>query len=216
MLGRIGQFTNISDFLIYLLEMLLAILVSITFHEYAHAAVAYKLGDPTAKNMGRMSLDPTRHLDLMGIVCFVLFGWGWAKPVMTNSRNLKNPRRDDLLISIAGPVANLITAFVFFAVYFTSKILGNDSVILLNILSTIVSVNISFALFNLLPVYPLDGYHVLTSIFPKLGFKFFAFMSHYGMWLLFALSYSGVLDYILTPAAIAIYDLFFNICLIFV
>ena len=207
---------ELKEILLVLLLTIPTVLIALTCHEYAHGYVAYKLGDPTAKNMGRMSLDPTRHLDLMGIVCFVLFGWGWAKPVMTNSRNLKNPRRDDLLISIAGPVANLIVAFVFYAVYFASKVLGNDSVILLNILSTIVSINISFALFNLLPVYPLDGYHVLTSIFPKLGFKFFAFMSRYGMWLLLALSYSGVLDYILTPAAIAIYDLFFNICLIFV
>lgn len=216
MLRNFNSFSSISDFLVYVLEMLLAMLISITFHEYAHAAVANRLGDPTAKNMGRLSLDPLRHVDPIGLLSFVLFGWGWAKPVMINSRNLKNPRRDDLLISIAGPAANLVLGFVFYITYFASIMLGMQNDILLNILATTCTMNISFAIFNLIPIHPLDGFHVLTSIFPKLGYKFLAFMRQYGMWILVALSYSGILDQILTPVAMAIYNFFNAILMLFV
>ena len=94
--------------LVYLLSLFLAMCIAISFHEAAHAFVAYKLGDPTAKNLGRMSLDPLRHMDWLGFASFLLFGLGWAKPVMVNPRNLKHYRRDDVLISLAGPVTNLL------------------------------------------------------------------------------------------------------------
>ena len=104
--------------LIYLLSLMLAMCVAVSFHEYAHAFVANKLGDPTAKNMGRMTLDPTKHIDLIGLLCFVLLGIGWAKPVIVNSRNLKHFKRDDILISIAGPVMNLLLSFIFYGIWF--------------------------------------------------------------------------------------------------
>ena len=104
----------VQTVLLIFLAYVLAILISITFYEWAHAFVAYKLGDPTAKNLGRLSLDPFKHLDPLGAICFLLLGIGWAKPVLINPRNLKHYRRDDLLISIAGVVMNIIIAFLFY------------------------------------------------------------------------------------------------------
>ena len=112
-----GLMSDPLSTLLYLLISFLAMCISISFHEWAHAFTAYKLGDPTAKNLGRMTLDPFAHLDLMGAIMFVLFGFGWARPVVVNSRNLKHFRRDDVLISLAGPFMNLLLAFVFTGIF---------------------------------------------------------------------------------------------------
>ena len=153
--------------LIYLLSLMLAMCIAVSFHEYAHAFVANKLGDPTAKNMGRMTLDPTKHIDLIGLLCFVLLGIGWAKPVIVNSRNLKHFKRDDILISIAGPVMNLLLSFIFYGIWFFGtfqwSFAAND--VVQQILSMLFSLNICFAVFNILPIPPLDGFHVATSLF---------------------------------------------------
>ena len=134
--------------LIYILSILLAMCVAISFHEWAHAYIAYKLGDPTAKNLGRMTLDPMKHLDWLGVLCFLLFRIGWAKPVLVNPRNLKHYRRDDIYISIAGPVMNLLLSFVFYGIWlFTQPVFGVESVVS-QILSTIFYVNIAFAYFQ--------------------------------------------------------------------
>lgn len=163
----------------------------------AHAYVAYKLGDPTAKNVGRVSLDPTKHIDPMGAICFLLFGFGWAKPVMINPRNLKNYRRDDILISMAGPLTNLILAFLFYGVLFFTSIYTDNEVVM-TVLSYLVSINLSLAIFNIIPIPPLDGFHVLTSIFVKKSHKVVEILYRYGRYILIALLLTGILDEIMT------------------
>lgn len=181
--------------LIYLLSVLLAMCIAVSFHEYAHAFVAYKLGDPTAKNLGRMTLDPTKHLDWLGLICFVVFRIGWAKPVLVNPRNLKHYRRDDVLISIAGPLTNLILSFLFFgAWFFLCLIHGVGGNTLSEVLSTISSINLSFAIFNILPIPPLDGFHVVTSLFVRKSYKVVEVLQRYGFLILLVLMISGVLS----------------------
>lgn len=179
-----------STILSYILP-LPAILFSLSFHEAAHAWMANKLGDPTSKNLGRITLDPTKHLDPIGFLCFVVFGFGWAKPVLVNSRNFKNARRDDLLTSLAGPVSNIILAVIFaviFGIYL--KIVGinyifTKYIIVTQLLSTFVTVNVVLAIFNLLPIPPLDGYHVFKNILLKtIPYKFFMFVERNSMYIL--------------------------------
>ncbi|MBQ9941694.1 MAG: site-2 protease family protein [Christensenellaceae bacterium] len=202
--------------LIYLLSILLAMCVAISFHEWAHAFVADKLGDPTAKLMGRMSLDPLRHLDWIGMACFVFFRIGWAKPVIVNHRNLKHFRRDDVLISLAGPVTNLILSFVFYGVwFFLCLVHGIGGNVLSEVLATICSVNLSFAVFNVLPIPPLDGFHVVTSLFVRKSYKVVQFLERYGFIILIVLLFSGVLDVVLDAVFGAVSSLFFSFFALF-
>ncbi len=202
--------------LISILCSFLAMCIAISFHEYAHAFVADKLGDPTAKNMGRMTLDPLKHLDPIGAIFFVLFGIGWAKPVIVNSRNLKHFRRDDVLISVAGPLTNLILSFLFYGLYFFGVFAFGWSGIVMQILGAIVSVNLWFAFFNILPIPPLDGFHVVTSLFVKKRYAVVDFLQRYGFIILIVLIFSGLLDMVLTPLAngiLSLYSSFFSLFL---
>lgn len=182
---------NLQSTLLSYILPLPAILFSLSFHEASHAWMANKLGDPTSKNLGRISLDPTKHLDPIGFLCFVVFGFGWAKPVLVNSRNFKNARRDDLLTSLAGPVSNIILAIIsaiIFGIYL--KIVGinyisTKYIIVTQLLSTFVTVNVVLAVFNLLPIPPLDGYHVFKNILLKsIPYKFFIFVERNSMYIL--------------------------------
>lgn len=156
---------------------ILAILIILPIHELAHGYAAYKLGDPTAKNLGRLTLNPLKHLDLFGTISLVLFHFGWAKPVPVNARNLKKPRRDFAIVSLAGPVANLLLAFfvlplwltlgnLFVDTYAVNSFLTNFLGTMLDFISVFHSVNLGLAVFNLLPVPPLDGSHVLSACLP--------------------------------------------------
>lgn len=208
------QTGNITGLLIYLLSTLLAMCIAVSFHEWAHAFVAYKLGDPTAKNMGRMSLDPMRHMDWMGLLFFVLFHIGWAKPVIVNSRNLKHFRRDDVLISLAGPVTNLLLSFVFFGVWFFLPV--NTNAVLLEVIWTIMLLNISFAIFNVLPIPPLDGFHVVTSVFVRKNYQVVQFLSRYGFVIIIVLLFTGWLSTLLNVVAtglFSVYEAFYSLFL---
>ncbi len=216
MLTQMFNYPSIKDFLVDFLISILAFLISLTFHEYAHAAVANALGDPTAKNLGRMTLDPVKHIDPIGIISLIIFGWGWARPVLIDTRNLKKPRRDDLLIAAAGPFTNLVLSFIF---YVADMLLvykaGLTNLTVQTILISISATNMGQAIFNILPIFPLDGYHVFTSIFPKLSFKISPFMLRYGTYLLMALSFSGALDYVISPVSGFFYDLFSKFVMLF-
>ena len=184
--------------LIYLVAMFLAICIAMSFHECAHAYVAYRLGDPTAKNMGRMSLDPLRHLDIIGVLCLLFFRIGWAKPVMVNSRNLKHFRRDDVLISLAGPATNLILSFIFFGIYYALvNAFHVSNAIVQLIFECIITINISLAIFNIFPIPPLDGFHVVTSLFVRKNYKVVEVLNQYGFILLIILLLTGVLETVL-------------------
>lgn len=214
---------------IYLLALLLAMCIAVSFHEWAHAFVAYKLGDPTAKNMGRMTIDPTKHFTFAGLLCFLFFRVGFAKPVIVNSRNLKNFRRDDALISVAGVVMNIIMAFLaygilFFVLYFKYDFPVKDIpdyVLIFSALSSqmaqpylpyilalIFSINISFAVFNILPVPPLDGFHLVSSIFVRKSYKVVNFLMRYGYLILIILIFTGIISRVLSPVIMGLSSAF--------
>lgn len=147
------------------------VLLALTLHEFAHAYSAYRLGDPTAFRMGRCTLNPLAHLDPLGTLCLMFAPIGWAKPVPVNPLNLSSPRRDDIIISAAGPLTNLALALAFAAahrLYFRVGYAPGDSgpafVGGIVFLLTGIRVNVGLAIFNLLPVFPLDGFHVFSNL----------------------------------------------------
>lgn len=177
----------------------LAFVIALTFHECSHALAAYKLGDPTARNMGRLTLNPLKHLDLMGTLLLLLVGFGWAKPVPVNPRNYRNPKRDDIIVSLAGITSNILLAFLATPIYMlTIKHGSNIALIVSWFIYAFIQTNIVLALFNLIPISPLDGSHVLEDLLmPVCGPKPFLWLRQYGRYLLIvvliALNYTGVL-----------------------
>lgn len=150
------------------------ILIALTFHEFAHAYVAYRLGDPTAKYMGRLTLNPLAHLDLMGTIMIFLIRFGWAKPVPVDTRNLSNPKRDLLWISAAGPLMNMALALVsgiLIRIFLASDLAyadPNGSIgTLFQMLRYSLYINLALAFFNLLPIPPLDGSKILAGLLPN-------------------------------------------------
>ncbi len=142
-------------------------MLAITVHEFSHGYVAYRMGDSTAKDMGRLSFNPLVHLDLFGVLALLFIGFGWAKPVPVNPYNLANPRRDNLWIALAGPASNFITAFIFGMLF---RLLGPLLVhsemgqIILTMIFLAVWINLILTIFNLLPIPPLDGFHILEGL----------------------------------------------------
>lgn len=194
-----GRLSSILQDPLSLLYTLPAIIIGLTVHEWAHAFAADKLGDPTAKNLGRMTLNPFAHIDLFGFLCLLVVGFGWAKPVPVNPRNFKNYRRDDIIVSLAGIAMNLVVALFatilfYFGVYRWN--LGSNEAFYTIFLS-IVTINLSLAVFNLLPIYPLDGSHVFESLFMRYIPKFFMFLRQYGQYILIALLVSGLVSTVL-------------------
>jgi Zn-dependent protease len=146
-----------------IINLLIALGVCITVHEAAHAWAAYKLGDPTAKMEGRVSLNPLRHLDLLGTIMIFIAHFGWGKPVPFNYNNLKNPRRDAFLIAVAGPITNLLTAFLI-AILFKYVPMPDP---IFGTLKAIYSLSIVLFLFNLIPIAPLDGSKFVGLLVPR-------------------------------------------------
>lgn len=144
--------------------ILLAILIALTVHEYAHALMAYSLGDPTAERQGRLSLNPLVHLDPIGFLMMLVAGFGYAKPVPYNPYGLKHRRRDPVLIGLAGPLSNVLIATIgAYAALFFERSLGSGN-LLVQFLIFLAYLNINLAIFNLIPVPPLDGSSVLLSL----------------------------------------------------
>jgi Zn-dependent protease len=141
------------------------ILLALAFHEYAHGWVADRLGDPTARQAGRLTMNPLVHLDLVGTIMIFIAHIGWAKPVPVNPYNLSNPKRDMVLVSLAGPVANLILALAFGLVFRTISHGGLPEP-LVNLIFYGVMINIALAIFNLIPIPPLDGSRILGGLLP--------------------------------------------------
>jgi Zn-dependent protease len=173
---------EIADFLLNLLYTLPAVFIALTVHECAHGFIAYKLGDPTAKMTGRLSINPIDHIDPLGFICLLFFGFGWAKPVMVNYSNLKKPLRDAALVSVAGPISNFLCAFVFTLFYYLCVCLlpmAGWSYGLVTVLLYVVIINVGLGLFNLLPCPPLDGSKILYAFLPHKGRLFFDRNQHY-------------------------------------
>ena len=160
----------------YLLNIVLSVvpaLLCITFHEVSHGWVAYRLGDPTAKDAGRLTLNPLKHIDMMGLLMMVVFKFGWAKPVPINPNRMRNPRTGVIWTSLAGPASNLLIAFVMMipfrilsSISITSEAMYNTLSIIYSILYFFILVNIGLAVFNLIPIPPLDGSNILLGFLP--------------------------------------------------
>ena len=135
-----------------------ALLIAISIHEFSHAFVADKLGDPTPRIQGRVTLNPRAHIDLMGILFLFMFGFGWGRPVQFDPYNLRSPRRDAALISVAGPISNFLLAIILAVVLrFTA----------LPFLVIFIQLNVMLGVFNLLPIHPLDGFKIVGGLLPE-------------------------------------------------
>ncbi len=171
---------------------IIAILIALSVHEWAHAFVAYRLGDPTAKYEGRLTLNPLAHLDLLGTLLFVTVGFGWGKPVPINPRHLRNVRRDTALISLAGPLSNLVLAIIafFLLTLLTRQGLGTGSGVMLfltQLLSNSLFLNLGLMAFNLLPIAPLDGSKIFGSFVPHQYEDSYDRLMQYGPYILLGL-----------------------------
>ncbi|MFQ5673147.1 MAG: site-2 protease family protein [Nitrospinales bacterium] len=138
------------------------ILFSLTIHEYSHGKVAYLLGDATAKSLGRLTFNPLKHLDPLGVIVFYFLGFGWAKPVPVDWRNFVNPRKDLMYVSLAGPLSNVALAVI--CGFFIRVIAPEQNWMLFCLLSFGVYINVALAIFNMLPIYPLDGSGILKGL----------------------------------------------------
>ncbi len=238
-------------FVIYLLYFAVAILLTLILHEIAHGYVAYRCGDPTAKMLGRLSLHPAKHLDPIGTVCLVLFGFGWAKPVPVNPRNFRNYRRDDFLVSIAGVTVNFSLFLLSMALAvgingllwkpeaiaaFGAKalIIGDGASILLSgqgaqvsqwmqtpwlmhvqrFLLLFYAMNLGVGVFNLLPIPPLDGWHVLNDTIFKGRLNLNPQIFQIARIALLALCFTGILGNILFAITNAIENAVLNVFLL--
>lgn len=189
------------------------IIVGFAFHEFAHAYAADKLGDPTPRSQGRLTLDPLPHIDIVGLILIILAGFGWAKPVEVNPRNFKNPRRDDLIVSLAGPMMNVAIAFaaiVFLKLFFVSTIPYHINQGIANgiwhIGTRTVWINLVLFVFNLLPLYPLDGYHIFMNIIPfENRLKFHRFQ-RFSRLILLLIIITPVSNYLIRPIVSGLYD----------
>ena len=184
----------------YLLNIVLSVvpaLLCITFHEVSHGLVAYRLGDPTAKDAGRLTLNPLKHIDMMGLLMMVVFKFGWAKPVPVNMMRFRNPKRGMALAALAGPASNVLLALVFLFLYGLLYRALYSVQFLLDMIWLTAYISLALAIFNIIPVSPLDGSKVLFALLPD------------GMILLLVLVATGVLGKPLTTVTEAVFDKLF-------
>ncbi len=187
------------DSIIELLYRIPALLLAITFHEYAHGRMAYHFGDPTAKSLGRLSLNPIRHLDPIGTIALLIFGFGWAKPVPINPYNFRDYRSGMLWVSFAGPLANFILALVALFLLYIPAMAGFLWTPYLQFMRTLAVFNVLLGVFNLIPIPPLDGSKILTSLAPDNIASFFRRIEPYAPVILMVLIFSGAIGQIIVP-----------------
>ena len=194
-----------ADIILTKILMLPGIIIGLSFHEFAHAWVSDKLGDPTLRRQGRVTINPLAHIDWMGFLALLLVGFGWGKPVQIDSGYYKHRRRDEFLVGIAGVTMNLLLAVIFSIpakamVKVFSGAAASDLVYnIYLILFYIVSINVVLMIFNLIPCPPLDGWGIITQIFRLDRYSWWYKVYQYGTWILLALIVFNVTDLILTP-----------------
>ena len=210
------MFDDFGYFLIRAITSLPAIIIAMVIHEWAHARTAYALGDPTPRMMGRLTLNPAAHVDLIGLLMLFIVHFGWAKPVQINPYNFSNPRRDDILVSLAGPGANFAISFVTLMVMiFLAKIGFEMSEGMQLVLSSIMIININFGIFNLIPIPPLDGSHVLKQLLPYELAQKYEILEQHSFLILVIILMTPVVSWILVPMQRFILGIFQGIVGIF-
>lgn len=179
--------------------VILASMLCIMFHEVSHGVVALKLGDPTAKNAGRLTFNPLRHIDLWGLLMMAVFKFGWAKAVPVDMRNFKHPVRDMAITAAAGPISNIILAFlalcvraVVFYVYYQTG--GPISEFLILFCEDVAILSVGLAVFNVIPIPPLDGSKVLNALLPRRIYYKILRYERYGFLVMMVVLYVGILD----------------------
>jgi len=201
-----------------ILIMVPAMLMALTIHELCHGLSAYWLGDSTAKRDGRLSLNPIKHIDPIGLLLLLFVGFGWAKPVMVNPYNLKNPKVDMALISIAGPLSNFIMAFlgmmIFYAIFFFAPVTA-FTIHAINAVRMFTFINIVLGVFNLLPIPPLDGSKVVAGLLPDSVYRSLPPVGMYGMIFLMILMFTGITGQVIFPIINAVFDAFASVALSF-
>lgn len=192
------------QFLIVVSVLVIPLLISITFHEWAHGFVAYKLGDPTPKINGRLTLNPFAHLDLVGTLMLFLVGIGWAKPVPINPMNIPS-RTSQMLVALAGPLSNILLAVIFSVISVSlsacckSQTTGIYAIFPVTI-DLVVRINIILATFNLIPIPPLDGSRIVAWMLPESLVNKYYLLEPYGIALIFIILFSGGFKFIISAA----------------
>lgn len=178
------------------------IIIAITFHEVAHGYAAESMGDDTAKLAGRLSLNPFKHLDPLGFLSMLIFHFGWAKPVPVNPNNFKNRKKGMILVALSGCLTNLVLAFFALAALLLTSSMNNA--VLMQILNGLYVYNLMFAVFNLLPIPPLDGSDIVAEFLPFNARQKYESIARYGSLILLVLVFSGAFSYIISPIMNAI------------
>ena len=199
----------------YTLARVLAALTVIPFHEAGHALAAWLLGDPTAKQQGRLSLNPFRHFDLLGTLCMVFAGVGWAKPVPVNPSYFKHPKRGMAITALAGPVSNLLLALWLLLgarlMYTRALTTGDINETLFEFMVSTALLSIGLGVFNLIPIPPLDGSKVLAALLPDRQYAWLMRYERFGMLIIMALVCFGALSNVLDGAIGWVFQLFCRI-----
>lgn len=205
------------DWLMETILVIPGVVIGLSFHEFAHGWTAYKLGDPTPKFQGRVTISPLAHIDPIGFVALLFAGFGWGVPVEINPNNFKNRRRDELIVSLAGVAMNFIMAIVFAFIMKAILIAGGSTFImsglgsaLWDILVYVVQINLVLMIFNLIPVPPLDGFSVVTEIFNIKHTQLYYTIYNNGFFILMALILFDITDMILTPGVSFFMNLIVN------
>lgn len=200
------------------LYMIPAILIGFTFHEYAHAFVADKLGDKTPKFQGRLTLNPIAHIDPIGFIMILIFKFGWAKPVEINPNAFKNRYKDDLKVTFAGPLANLVVALIFSFLMllfdrFSGTLLSDTTTtgIIYYLFYYTIYINVMLFFFNLIPIPGLDGFHIFRDLFPKQFYKISDTIYRYQLLILIIFIATPISTYIIGVPTSAVVNLFLKV-----
>lgn len=198
-----------NDFILQIIILAPPILLALTVHEFAHGYVAYRFGDPTARDQGRLTLNPLKHLDPLGTIAFFIIHIGWAKPVPVNPGYFKNPRKDMLWVALAGPAVNMILAVIsalavkvlwFIATTIPYSPMAEAILVPLNeVLMASVWINLVLCIFNFLPIPPLDGSKILAGLLPPDMARSYASVERYGFAIIMILAFTGILSKMIIP-----------------